>query len=41
MAGSVIAKYWGVYLNDFLHLIGWNTTTQVQVGGLTIDLAPW
>ena len=40
MAGSVIAKYWGVYLNDFLHLIGWNTTTQVHVGGLTIDLAP-
>ncbi|MFR0568735.1 amino acid permease [Bifidobacterium apri] len=40
MAGSVIAKYWGVYLNDFLHLIGWNTSTQVSVGGLSIDFAP-
>ena len=40
MAGSVIAKYWGVYLNDLMHLFGLNVSTSVNIGGFTFDLAP-
>ena len=40
MAGSVIAKYWGVYLNDLMHLFGLNVSTSVNLGGFTFDLAP-
>lgn len=40
MAGSVISKYWGVYLNDFLHLVGLDVSTVVAVGSLSIDAAP-
>ncbi|MFC0265172.1 APC family permease [Alloscardovia macacae] len=41
MAASVIAKYWGLYLRDFFHLMGVDLVTQWQIpGGLTIDFAP-
>lgn len=40
MAGSVIAKYWGVYLNDLMHLFGVPFTTTVHALGVNIDLAP-
>ncbi|RBP97584.1 amino acid permease [Bifidobacterium aemilianum] len=40
MAGSVVSKYWSVYLNDFMRLIGLNIRTQVQLGPLSIDFAP-
>lgn len=40
MAGSVISKYWGVYLNDFMRLMDWQGSTVVQVGPLSVDLAP-
>ena len=40
MAGSVISKYWGVYLNDFFRLMGWNLNTNVQIGSFTLDVAP-
>lgn len=40
MAGSVIAKYWGVYLNDLMHLLGFNATTVMQVGSFHFDIAP-
>ena len=40
MAGSVIAKYWGVYLNDLMKLFGLNMTTSFNLGGFTIDVAP-
>jgi len=40
MAGSVIAKYWGVYLNDLMHLFGLNVSTSVKLGNFTFDLAP-
>ena len=32
MAGSVISKYWGVYLNDFMRLMGWNANTNLTFG---------
>ena len=32
MAGSVISKYWGVYLNDFMRLMGWNANTNLAFG---------
>ena len=32
MAGSVVSKYWGVYLNDFFRLVGWNINTNVTIG---------
>lgn len=32
MAGSVVSKYWGVYLNDFFRLVGWNINTNVAIG---------
>ncbi|OTA26585.1 amino acid permease [Alloscardovia macacae] len=44
MAGSVVAKYWGVYLGDFLRLVGLPVSTSVRLGGsggLTVDLAPF
>ncbi|MFD0705585.1 APC family permease [Alloscardovia venturai] len=41
MAGSVIAKYWGVYLQDFLRLVGVNFSTTVSLGTLNVDLAPF
>ncbi|PLS32043.1 amino acid permease [Bifidobacterium margollesii] len=40
MAGSVISKYWGVYLNDFFRLMGWNLNTNVQIGSFVLDVAP-
>ncbi|WEV69034.1 amino acid permease [Bifidobacterium sp. ESL0775] len=40
MASSVIAKYWSVYLNDFLHLIGFNSSTEINFGWFTFDWAP-
>ncbi|OZG50344.1 APC family permease [Bombiscardovia coagulans] len=41
MASSVIAKYWGVYLNDFVHLMGGkNFSTVMNFGSVSIDIAP-
>lgn len=40
MAGSVISKYWGVYLNEFFGLMGWRIGTVVNIGGFSIDIAP-
>ncbi|MCI1901958.1 MAG: amino acid permease [Bifidobacteriaceae bacterium] len=40
MAGSVISKYWSVYVNDFLRLLGVGITTSVKVGSITVDFAP-
>lgn len=41
MAGSVVSKYWGVYLHDFLRLIGVNVNTTWQVSEhFSIDFAP-
>ena len=41
MAASVISKYWGVYLNDFIHLMGGTSfSSSFHVGGLDVDLAP-
>ena len=40
MAGSVISKYWGVYLNDFFDLMGWDFDTHLAIGPFTIDVAP-
>ncbi|NMM94632.1 amino acid permease [Bifidobacterium oedipodis] len=40
MTSSVIAKYWGVYLNDFFHLMGWNIGTNVALGPISFDVAP-
>ena len=40
MAGSVISKYWGVYLNDFFDLMGWDFDTHLALGPFTIDVAP-
>ncbi|MDF7640421.1 amino acid permease [Bifidobacterium sp. ESL0784] len=40
MAGSVVSKYWSVYLNDFLRLMGFNSSTEVHLGRFTFDWAP-
>lgn len=40
MAGSVISKYWSVYLNGLLNLMGIDITTEQRFGPLTIDFAP-
>lgn len=40
MAGSVVPKYWGVYLNDFFRLIGWNINTNIAIGSFNFDVAP-
>lgn len=40
MAGSVIAKYWGVYLNDLFHLMGLNFNTVFHFWSFTFDVAP-
>lgn len=40
MAGSVVSKYWGVYLNDFFRLIGWNSNTNIAIGSFNFDVAP-
>lgn len=40
MAGSVVSKYWGVYLNDFFRLIGWNINTNIAIGSFDFDVAP-
>lgn len=40
MAGSVISKYWGVYLNDLLRLVGIPFNTNVHIGSFHIDIAP-
>ncbi|NEG69673.1 amino acid permease [Bifidobacterium choloepi] len=40
MASSVISKYWGVYLDDFMRLMGLNFSTTLQFGSFTFDVAP-
>lgn len=40
MASSVISKYWGVYLNDFLKLMGLNFNTNLTFGPFHLDVAP-
>lgn len=44
MAGSVVSKYWGVYLNDFFSLMGWPISTHITLpfagGSMRLDLAP-
>ena len=40
MAGSVVYKYWGVYLNQFFELVGWNINTNITIGSFHFDLAP-
>ena len=40
MAGSVVSKYWGVYLNQFFELIGWNINTNIVIGSFHFDFAP-
>lgn len=40
MAGSVVSKYWGVYLNDFFRLIGWNINANIAIGSFNFDVAP-
>ncbi len=41
MAGSVVSKYWGVYLTNFMHLIGVKTfTTSITIGSFSFDWAP-
>lgn len=40
MAGSIVSKYWGVYLNDFFRLIGWNINTNIAIGSFNFDVAP-
>ncbi|HEV7167484.1 MAG TPA: amino acid permease [Micrococcaceae bacterium] len=40
MAGSVIAKYWGVYLSDFLHAVNINAPAELNVFGLTVYWGP-
>ena len=40
MAGSVVSKYWGVYLNDFFRLVGWNINTNITIGSFNFDFAP-
>ncbi len=40
MAGSVVSKYWGVYLNDFFRLVGWNINTNIAIGSFNFDVAP-
>lgn len=40
MEGSVVSKYWGVYLNDFFRLIGWNINTNIAIGSFNFDVAP-
>lgn len=40
MAGSVVSKYWSVYLNDFLRLVGFNSSTELHFGKFTFDWAP-
>ena len=36
MAGSVVSKYWGVYLNDFFRLVGWTINTNVTIGSFYV-----
>lgn len=40
MAASVISKYWGVYLNEFLKLMGIHVNTNVPLGSFHFDVAP-
>ncbi|BDR55174.1 amino acid permease [Bombiscardovia apis] len=41
MAASVIAKYWGVYLSDFVHLMGGTGfSTTINLASQSVDLAP-
>lgn len=40
MASSVISKYWGVYLNDFMRLMGLNWNTNIMIGSFHLDVAP-
>jgi basic amino acid/polyamine antiporter, APA family len=40
MAASVIAKYWGVYLSNFLEAIHLNVPADVQLFGLTVYWGP-
>ena len=38
MAGSVISKYWGVYLNDFMRVKGQNVCLARRVAGVRFGL---
>jgi APA family basic amino acid/polyamine antiporter len=40
MAGSVIAKYWGVYLSDFLKAVNVDLPAELHVGPLTVYWGP-
>ncbi|MDJ0355039.1 amino acid permease [Paenarthrobacter sp. PH39-S1] len=40
MAGSVIAKYWGVYLSDFLQAVNVNIPAQLHLGSVTLYWGP-
>lgn len=40
MAGSVVSKYWGIYLNDFFRLVGWNINTNITIGSFNFDFVP-
>ncbi|MBW4094959.1 MAG: amino acid permease [Acidobacteria bacterium] len=40
MAGSVIAKYWGVYLSGFLQAVGINVPAEVALGPATLTWGP-
>jgi APA family basic amino acid/polyamine antiporter len=40
MAASVIAKYWGVYLSDFLQAVNINVPAEVALGPVTVYWGP-
>lgn len=40
MASSVIAKYWGVYLNDLMNLFGIPFSSTIKLGSFDLDFAP-
>jgi APA family basic amino acid/polyamine antiporter len=40
MAGAVISKYWGIYLQQFLQFLNVDASLQTKAGALTIDWAP-
>lgn len=39
-AGSVISKYWGIYLGDVFDLFGVALPTTLHIGGLAVDWPP-
>ncbi len=40
MAGSVISKYWGIYLTDAFALFSINIPTTVTIAGINVDWGP-